>query len=179
MRGRDGGDGLQQFGEQAGIEDLVTLRQHAGHVWVVFLDAAHCIVDLVTEVRSFGQVQQVIKPGGCGQVKNALRMVGRRFIYSRTTAGGGTGLFQLCILGVEADFSKAQEDETEHWLGVFGLFQSRTSPELVGGIPQAFFQRGGVYVFFGWRYPLHVVKLPRDTLYVDYYGLHIRLLVLY
>jgi hypothetical protein len=50
--------------------------------------------------------------------------------------------------GNEADFGKAQEDETEYRRGVFLRLEAGIGAELVGGIPKAFFERGGGSVFF-------------------------------
>jgi len=50
--------------------------------------------------------------------------------------------FQLGALGGEPDFGEAQEDEAEDGRGVFLGFEAGVGAELVGGIPQALFQRG-------------------------------------
>ena len=60
----------------------------------------------------------------------------------------GTGRFQLRTLLGEADFSKAQEDEAKDGLGVLGGAQAAVGAELVGGSPEALFQRVGGGVFF-------------------------------
>jgi len=45
--------------------------------------------------------------------------------------------------------------------GVFLGLEAGIGAELIGGVPQAFFKSGGIRVFFGWRYPLHVRNFLR------------------
>ena len=66
-------------------------------------------------------------------------------------------MLQPGALGGEADFSEAQEDEAENGRRVFLGLEAGVGAELVGGIPEAFFQRGVVGVFFGWGDPDHGV----------------------
>jgi hypothetical protein len=50
--------------------------------------------------------------------------------------------------GIEAGLGEAQEDEAEDGRGVFLGLEAGVGAELVGGIPEAFFERGVVGVFF-------------------------------
>ena len=61
----------------------------------------------------------------------------------------------MAPLGGKADFGKAQEDQAEDAAGVFLRLEAGVGTELVGGIPQALFERGGGGVFFGGGDPLH------------------------
>jgi hypothetical protein len=64
-------------------------------------------------------------------------VVGPRFIHARAAPGGRAGFLQFGALGDEADFGKAQENETEDRAGVFLGLQAGVGAELVGGIPAA------------------------------------------
>ena len=55
----------------------------------------------------------------------------------------------------KADFSKAQEDEAEDGRGVFLGLEAGVGAELVGGVPETFFQSGVVGVLFGRGDPLY------------------------
>jgi hypothetical protein len=57
------------------------------------------------------------------------------------------GFLQLRALGGEADFGEPQEDESEDGRGVFLGFQAGVGAELVSGVPESLFQRGGGVVF--------------------------------
>ena len=87
---------------------------------------------------------------------------GRRRVHPRGChAGRSAGFLQLGALGGEADFGEAQEDEAEESLRTatievrFGKMGCRHC--LLGGIPEAFFERGVVRVLFGWGDPDHGV----------------------
>ena len=100
-------------------------------------------------------------------------MVGGGFIHAAAAPGGGAGLLQLGALGGEADFGEAQEDEAEDGAGVFLGLEAGVGAELVGGIPEALFERGGGGVFFGWGDPVHgqshsIAKSPRWWAIVDF-----------
>ena len=62
-----------------------------------------------------------------------------------------------CALGGEADLGEAQEDEAEDGAGVFLGLEAGVGAELVGGVPQALFERGGGGVFFGRGDPVHAL----------------------
>lgn len=153
--GRDLGYLFQQFLEQGAREKVVGLGQHPGQLRVVLFDEAHCGIDLGADVSGFGQSQQVVKPSLWGKVEDAFSVVGRRFAYPATPAGTCASCFQLAVLGAEADFGEAQEDQAKNGAGVFLGLQARVCPELVGGIPQALFQRSGGRVFFRRGNPEH------------------------
>ena len=152
---RDRGERLEQLGEQAGIENLVALRQDAGHVRIVALDSPHGIVDGEADVGAFGEIEQVLVTRGGREEKNGLGVVGRGIVQARAAAGGAGGLFQLGPMLGKAIFGKAQKDEAEDGLGVFGLFQPRAGPELIGGSPEALFERVIRGVFFRGGDPDH------------------------
>ena len=97
---------------------------------------------------AFREVQQVVEARWLRKVNHALGMVGGRIIHARAAPGGGAGFLQLGALGSEANFGEAQEDEAENRLGILGLLEARASPQLVSGVPEAFFKRGVVLVFF-------------------------------
>ena len=155
QRGGNLGDLLEQFLEQGAGEEVVGLGQDAGELRVVLLDVAHGGVDLGADVRGFGQVEQVVEARLGGQVEDALGVVGGGFVHPRAAAGRGAGLLQLGALGGEADFGEAQEDQAEDRAGVFLGLQAGVGAELVGGVPEALFQRGGGGIFFGRGYPTH------------------------
>ena len=52
-------------------------------------------------------------------------------------------------------FGEAEGDEAENRRGVFLGLEAGVGAELVGGIPQTFFERGIVGVFFGRGDPVH------------------------
>ena len=62
----------------------------------------------------------------------------------------GAGLLRFCALGGEADFGEAQEDQAEDGRGVFLGLETGVGAELVGGVPEPFFQGGGGGVLSGW-----------------------------
>ena len=113
-------------------------------------DVAHGGIDHRADVLGFGAVKQVIEPRLGEQIQDALGVVGGEFIKARATPGGRVGLGQRGALGGEADFDEPQEDEAEDWCGVFLGIEAGVGAELVGGLPEAFSQRGVVVVLFGW-----------------------------
>jgi hypothetical protein len=74
-------------------------------------------------------------------------VVGGGLIDAAAPAGGGAGLFQLRALGGKADLGKAQEDQAEDRAGVFLRLEAGVGAELVGGVPQPLFKRGGAASF--------------------------------
>ena len=84
-------------------------------------------------------------------------MIGGGLVHARAAPGGRAGLLQLGALGGEADFGEAQEDEAEDGRGVFLGLEAGVGAELVGGIPEALFQRVVGGVFFRWGDPLHAL----------------------
>jgi hypothetical protein len=71
------------------------------------------------------------------------------------------GFLQLGALGGEADFGEAQEDQAEDGRGVFLGLEAGVGPKLVSGVPEAFFQRGVIVVFFRWSDPVHDCRAQR------------------
>jgi len=69
-------------------------------------------------------------------------------------------LFQLGALRGEADFGEAQEDEAKDGRGVFLGLEAGVGAELVGGVPEAFLQRGVGGVLFGGGDPEHKPFFP-------------------
>ena len=65
--------------------------------------------------------------------------------------------FQRGALNGETDFGKPQEDEAEDGRGIFLRLQFGIGAQLVGGIPEAFFQRRIVSVFFRWGDSVHKI----------------------
>ena len=148
QRGGNLGDFLEQFLEEGAGEEVVGLGQDAGELRVMLLDVAHGGIDLRADVLGFGAVEQVIEPCLGGQIQDALGVVGGGFIQARAAARGGAGFLQLGALGGEADFGEAQEDEAEDGRGVFLRFEAGVGTELVGSVPEAFFQGRVASVFF-------------------------------
>jgi len=148
------GDFFEQFLEEGAGEEVVGLGQDAGELRVVLLDVAHGVVDLRADVRRLGEVEQEIKTGVGREVEDALGVIGGGFIHARATTGQvalptiGGGFLQLGALGDKADFGEAQEDDAEDRAGVFLGLEAGVGAELVGGVPEALFERGGVGVFF-------------------------------
>ena len=146
---------FQQFLEQRPREKVVRLWQNARELRVVLLDVAHGGINLCTDVFSFGKLEQIIEPSHNRQIEDALGMVGGRFFHAATAPRRCPCLLQLGALGHEADFCKSQEDQAKNWRGVFLGLEAGIGPELVGGIPQAFFQRIAGLIFFLWSDPIH------------------------
>ena len=119
----------------------------------MLLDVAHGVVDLRADVGGLGQLQQVVEARLGAQVEDAVGVVGGGFIHSAAATGRGAGLLQLRALGGEAHLGEAQEDQAEDGAGVLLGLQAGIGAELVGGIPQALFERGRGGVFFGVRDP--------------------------
>jgi hypothetical protein len=56
----------------------------------------------------------------------------------------------------EPDFGEAQEDEAEDGRGVFLRFKAGIGAELIGGIPETFFECGGGSILLRWGDPVHM-----------------------
>jgi len=65
------------------------------------------------------------------------------------------GFLQLGALGSETHFGEPQEDEAQDECRVFLRLETGVGAELVRGIPEAFFERGVLGVFFRWDDPDH------------------------
>ena len=89
------------------------------------------------------------------QVEDAFGVIGGGVVDAAAAAGRGAGLLQLGALGGEADLGEAQEDQAEDRAGVFLRLEAGVGAELIGGVPEALFERGGGGVFFGWGDPVH------------------------
>jgi hypothetical protein len=50
-------DFLKQFLQQRAVEDLISARQHAGELRIVLFDVGHRLVNLLTDVGTFRQVE--------------------------------------------------------------------------------------------------------------------------
>jgi len=59
------------------------------------------------------------------------------------------------VLNGETHLGKTQEDEAKDGAGVFLRLEARVGAELVGGVPQALFERCAGAVFFWVDDPLH------------------------
>jgi hypothetical protein len=129
-------------------EKVIGLGQNAGELRVVLLDVAHGGIDLCADVLGFRAVEQIIEPRLGRQVEDALGVIGGGFIQPRAAPSGCARLFQLGALDGKADFGKAQKDEAEDGRGVFLGFEAGVGAELVGSVPEAFFQHGVGGVFF-------------------------------
>ena len=55
--GRDLGNFLEQFLQQRAVEDLIGARQHAGELGIVLFDVGHRLVNPLTDVGTFRQVE--------------------------------------------------------------------------------------------------------------------------
>jgi hypothetical protein len=68
-----------------------------------------------------------------------------------------TRWFKTMLLpsGGETDLGKAQKDQAQDRRGTFLGLEPGICAELVGGIPQALFERRRRGVFFTWRNPAH------------------------
>lgn len=84
----------------------------------------------------------MVEAGLRGQVEHVVSMVGGGFIHTAAAAGGGAGLFQHFALGGKARLGEAQEDQAKDGAGVFLRLEAGVGAELVGGVPQALFERG-------------------------------------
>lgn len=155
-RGRDLGDFLEQILEQGAGEEVEGLGQDAGQLRIVFLDLAHGRVDLRSDVGRLGQGQQVLEPRLGGEVKDVFGVVGGRFIDAAAPAGRCAVPIQLGAPGRKTHLGEAQENQAEDGAGVFLGLQAGVGAELVGGIPEAFFQGGGGGFFFGGGDPVQV-----------------------
>ena len=60
-----------------------------------------------------------------------------------------------------------QKDQAEDGAGVFLRLQAGIGAELIGGIPQALFERGGGGVFFGGSDPEHEMTIRGKTVLSD------------
>ena len=127
----------------------------------MLLDVAHGLVDLRADVRGLWQAQQEIESGGWHQVENAVSVIGCRVVNAAAAPRAvpvptfRPGLFQLGALIGEAHFGEAQEDQAKNGCRVFLRFEAGIGPELVGGVPEAPFQRGVIGVFFRRGDPDH------------------------
>lgn len=77
----DGGEGFEQVAEQEGIEDLIALRQHAGHVRIVPLDGLHGLIHRLADVRALRKLEQLRKASPGSEKQHALRMVGGGIVH--------------------------------------------------------------------------------------------------
>ena len=80
-------------------------------------------------------------------------MVGAGIIDAQAAARGSGGFFELRSLLREARLGEAQEDEAEDGRGVLPRLQAGVGAELIGGRPQAFFERVVGVVLFVWALP--------------------------
>ena len=73
-------------------------------------------------------------------------VVGGGVVHAAAAPRRRLGLLQLGALGGETDLGKAQEDQAEDRRGIFLGLKPGVGSELVGGVPQAPFERrrGGV-----------------------------------
>ena len=107
----------------------------------MLLDLAHRGVDLGADVGGLGQGQQVIEARLGREVEDAFGVVGGGFVHAAAAPRRRAGLLQLGALGGEADLGEAQEDQAEDRAGVFLGLEAGVGAELVGGVPQALFER--------------------------------------
>ena len=127
----------------------------------MFFDLAHGGVDLAANVRRLGEGEQVVEAGLGGEVKDVSGVVGGGFVDATGAAGGGPGLFEGGPEGGEADLGEAEEDEAEDGAGVFLGLEAGVGAKLIGGGPEALFERGRGGVFFGGGDPVHRQMIPR------------------
>jgi hypothetical protein len=107
------------------------------------------------DVGHLGQGQHVVEARLGGEVEDAFGVVSGGFIDPAAAPRRCAGAFELGALYGKAHLGKAQEDQAEDGAGVFLCLEAGIGAELIGGIPQALFQRGVVVVLFGWGDPKH------------------------
>ncbi len=128
---------------------------------VVLLDVAHGVVDFCPDVRRLGKSEQEIEPGVGREVEDAFGVIRGGVVHAAAAARQvvvptfGSGFLQCRALLAEPDFSEAQEDQAEDRLGVLRGAQAAIGAKLVGGGPEAFFQRVSGGVLLRWRDPDH------------------------
>ena len=159
QRGRNLGNLLQQFLEQGAGEQVEGLGQHAGELRVVLFDVTHRGIDLGANVGRFGQCQQIVEARLGAKVEDALRMVGGGFLDPIASPRRHASGVQLAALQGKAHFGKAQGDKAEEGARVFLRLEAGIGAELVGGVSQALFERGGGGVLFGGGDPVHGVSI--------------------
>ena len=86
-------------------------------------------------------------------------MVGGGFLDPIASPGRHARSFQLAALQGKAHFGKAQEDQAEDGARVFLRLEARIGAELVGGVPEALFERAGGGVLFGGGDPVNGVSI--------------------
>ena len=121
------------------------------------------LVDGLADVRSFGQPQQVIEPGGRRQVQDAFRLICGGLIDARASAAAAGFLLQHRVLREKPDLGEAQEDQAEDRLRVLSRREAGVRAQLVCGRPEAILQRLRAGVLFSRGNPLHQVDYDNST----------------
>ena len=134
---------LQQRHEQAVLQSVIGLGQHVLELVVGGLDRAHRVVDRLADVGALGQPEQLGEARLGRQVQHALGLIARLGKRQRAAPVALRGLEALVRL-LEAVVGVAQEDQAEHRHRVFRGLELGVGAELVGGVPQALFDLGGV-----------------------------------
>lgn len=136
---------LQQRDQQVGLEGGVVLGQHAAQVVVLVLDGLHRGVDDRADIRAFRQFQEMGEASLVAQKEHAARLIGG---VSDRTSAASTARFAAArefLLGLlELVIGIAQEDQPQHGHRILRRFQLGVGAQIVGGLPQAFFDFGGV-----------------------------------
>lgn len=134
----DGGHGLEQGGERAAFQNVITLRQHIGEVRIFLLNGAHRFIDGLADIRAFRQAEQMGEARVIRQIDDARRMeICRSDFPPRSSLR-----FQLLFHRRETHIRIAQENQTEDGGRVFGRLERGIRPELVGGVPKGFLESG-------------------------------------
>src|SRR6266542_3889975 len=77
---------LQQLLEQRAVKNLISAGQHACEMRIVLFDIRYRIVDLLADIATFRQVEQMIIPRGRRQIDDALSVLRAGLINPRCTS---------------------------------------------------------------------------------------------
>lgn len=112
-------------------------------------------------LAAFGVAEEVGK-AGFGLEEDDARGVVRGGIFGAGAAAAGGALSQLGAAGGEPGGGEAGEDEAEEGPAVLGRGEDAVVDALlVGGVPEAFLEGGGVGGVGGGGDPVHVGGVPR------------------
>jgi hypothetical protein len=123
------------------------LRQHPAQIVVLLLDGLHRRIDGGSDVRPFRQLQEIGEARLGAQIQHAARLIvgladraASLWRRSMLRLYGMQRLFDLFkfVIGI------AQKDQPQHRHGILRRFQLGIGAQIVGGIPQAFFDVGRV-----------------------------------
>lgn len=144
--------------QQARVEYLIRLRQHARELRVALLDCPHRLVDGLPQRQlsapALGKFKEGVVARPRWQEQHARRVVGVWIVDARP-APPGRRPRQLRLPRREARVREAQENEAEHGRRVLGRLEPAVGAEIIGALPEALFQGDAADVFGGGCNPLH------------------------